>query len=119
MIILNFFICLAKDLKTFIKMGVIGVFALIIYIVYLLVMAVHNINRPDFEVSSINLFTYDISTSLGVFSTSFFIQSILMPIFRNNSNPKNNQRDLLIGYSNVYIIYSLMGIFGAIGIAGK
>lgn len=42
-----------------------------------------------------------------------------MPIFKANANPKNNQRDLVIGYCNVYIIYSLMGIFGAIAIAGR
>ena len=73
MIGLNFLVFLAKDLKLFIKMGVVGVIALISYIVYLLVMALQNISRPDFEASSINLFSTKISTSLGVFSTSFFI----------------------------------------------
>jgi hypothetical protein len=50
---------------------------------------------------------------------STFVDSCLLPIYaRNSANPKNNARDVFIGYFLVFISYSLCGVMGYFGFSG-
>ena len=79
-------------------------------------MGIININSNNFNSSDINLFTDQIATTLGVFAISFFIHSIMIPIFKNNKNYCNNIRDLKIGFVLTCLIYLAIGIFGSLAI---
>lgn len=72
-------------------------------------------NTEDNPVRHIFLFGENPTILLGILTASFFSHSFILPIMKNNENPKNNKRDLFFGYFLVYITYLLVGIVGYIG----
>ena len=55
---------------------------------------------------------------MGVFAISFFIHSVVIPIFKNNKNYHHNIRDLKLGFSLTGFIYISVGVFGSLAISG-
>jgi hypothetical protein len=44
---------------------------------------------------------------------------MIIPIMKNNRNQENNKRDIIIALAWTWLIDNLVGIFGAISIAGS
>ncbi|CAD8055073.1 unnamed protein product [Paramecium sonneborni] len=112
---LLYLIMLQKNLSLIIKLvqyGVISVIALILYII-----TNGSINMQ--QILNANLFTLDVVTLCGVFSVAFMVHSCIVPIMKNNLEQQNNLRDIAISFGWTWIIYALVGIFGAIAIQGK
>ncbi len=72
-------------------------------------------NTEDNPVRHIFIFGENPTILLGILTASYFSHSFILPIMKNNENPKNNKRDLFVGYFLVYITYLLVGIVGYIG----
>ena len=72
-------------------------------------------NTWEDETRHLLLFGENPNILLGILSSSYFSHSFILPIMKNNENPKNNKRDLFVGYFLVYITYILVGILGYIG----
>lgn len=117
---LFYFVMLLKDdLKMLIKLSALGIIALVAFIVYLVVFAIENmpaLSEPT--APPVKLLSPNILTTLGVFSMSYFVHSFAVPIFRNSASPSMIQRDLRMSFILSSVIYSLMGIFGAVAITG-
>ena len=54
----------------------------------------------------------------GVLCAGYFLHVVGVPILRNAKEPKNNERDLFIGYFLVFISYLILGGLGYIGFIG-
>ena len=49
---------------------------------------------------------------MGILGGGYYLHNITLPIVRNSANPKNNARDVFLGYFLVFISYSLCGVMG-------
>ena len=105
-----------KDLKLILKMGQYGIIAIIIFFVYIIVRGFMNI--PNVKTDNIKIFTSDVANLCGVFALAFFIHNIIIPIMKNNREEKKNQRDVVLGYFLTGAFYVVVGLFGALSIAG-
>ena len=68
-----------------------------------------------------NLFLFGTNPGIltGTLSIGMFCHSVILPLMKNNRNPKNNQRDLFLGYVCVTLTYIIIGIMGYIGFSGS
>ncbi len=55
---------------------------------------------------------------MGILGGGYYLHNISLPIVRNAANPKNNVRDVFIGYFLVFASYVLCGLFGYYGFTG-
>lgn len=69
--------------------------------------------------SHISLFGDDPSKLAGALSLGYFTHTIIIPVIKNNENPRNNKRDLFLGYLLVFITYTTIGIVGYYGFSGS
>ena len=67
---------------------------------------------------TITLFTANFSPLAGLLNIGFYLHTCAVPILRNAKAPKNNGRNLFIGYTIVFLSYVMIGIFGYIGFLG-
>lgn len=116
MITVCFILFCLKDLKIILKMGQYGIFSILIFFVYILIRGFMNLSEVSLD--NVTIFTADVANLCGVFALSFFIHNIIIPIMKNNRNEKNNQRDVILGYGLTGLLYAIIGIFGALSIAG-
>ena len=56
---------------------------------------------------------------MGILGGGFYLHNISLPIYRNSKNPKNNVRDIFLGFFVVCLSYIFCGILGAIGFSSK
>lgn len=54
----------------------------------------------------------------GLLCAGYFLHVIGVPILRNAKEPKNNDRDLFLGYFFVFLSYLVIGVLGYIGFIG-
>ena len=66
-------IFLLKDLTFLIKFGIVGIWALVLYIIYLGYLGAENIVKGNVKFDTIRLFSSNIGTTMGVFSLAFFV----------------------------------------------
>lgn len=115
--VIFFFLYNLKELRIMLKFSVLGIMAVSIFVIYSVVKAFQNISN----ISNLHLFDADPKNYivlLGIYSLSFMIHNVIVPIMKNNKEYKNNNRDLAIGYGLTAGTYGLVGTFGAIAIAG-
>ncbi|CAD8132403.1 unnamed protein product [Paramecium octaurelia] len=112
---LLFLIMLQKNLTLIIKLVQYGVISIIALIIYIVING--SMNMP--EAVNVSLFTLDVVTLSGVFSVAFMVHSCIVPIMKNNLQQENNLRDIAISFGWTWILYALVGSFGAIAIQGK
>lgn len=71
------------------------------------------------DLSDTPIFTSNVITIIGVFFLSFFLHSLFLPIIKDNAIQKNNSRDLKVAYLISFIVFAVIGVFGAFAISGK
>ena len=64
------------------------------------------------------LFSSKFAPLMGILGGGYYLHNITLPIVRNAANPKNNARDVFIGYLMVFISYTLCGVMGYFGFSG-
>lgn len=66
----------------------------------------------------IKLFSSDFAPLMGILGGGYYLHNITLPIVRNSANPKNNARDVFIGYFLVFMSYTICGVMGYFGFSG-
>lgn len=89
--------------------------SIVAYIVFIIIKGTINIS----QVNQVTVFKSDIFTLSGVFSLAFMPHQAIIPIVKRNEKQKNNARDLAVSFVWAWLVYGLVGCFGAIAIAGK
>jgi hypothetical protein len=64
------------------------------------------------------LFSTNFAPLMGILGGGYYLHNIMLPIIRNAKNPENNQRDVVIGYTLVFISYIICGSLGYFGFTG-
>ena len=64
------------------------------------------------------MFGGNFAVLMGVLGGGYYFHNISLPVIRNNKNPENNERDVLIGYFLVFLTYVFSGILGYYGFVG-
>lgn len=112
-----------KNLRFIVKLGEVGILALMTYTVFIIVRGFINIGNGTasahlFEVEAFTTNYNDIINIAGTFALAFIVHSVVVPIIKHNENQEKNSRDLAIGYTiggGVYIILGILGCFAIVG----
>ena len=109
-----------RDLSAILKMAKYGIIALLAYFAFIIYIFFENVTSQGFhdKFKKLHYFSTDFGLIAGVFALAFFGHNFVPNVLATNANPKNNIRDLRIGFIGVYIIYGIVGFFGGIGILG-
>ena len=74
--------------------------------------------RPDGK-TEILLFASGYGHLMGILGGGFYLHNISLPIYRASKNPKNNVRDMFLGFFVVFMSYVICGCLGAIGFSSR
>jgi hypothetical protein len=122
-----------RQLGFFVKFntfGVLFIFMIIAFIVGIGIYGFTNTNYvfsvppPPFDPKKdkdpwvISLFKSNFPPLMGILGGGYYLHNITLPIVRNSANPKNNVRDVFIGYFLVFMSYTLCGVMGYFGFSG-
>ena len=55
------------------------------------------------------------SPMLGILAGGYYLHNISLPIYKDSKNPKNNVRDMFIGFLMVCLSYIICGTLGVYG----
>ena len=131
---------LRRDLAIYIKLNTIGVFGIIILLIYVFVTGMVAIANTDYTLSEsvyndylarkavdentpfvayIQLFAEHYARLMGILGGGFYFHNISLPVIARNPNPKTNGRDLFIGYFLVFLTYVTFGVVGYLGFSGE
>ncbi|CAD8190473.1 unnamed protein product [Paramecium pentaurelia] len=96
--------------------GIISVFSFILFTIYEGIYML--ITDHQGVVDNLKWFSWDVSTMAGTFALALLIQSMVVPIMKNNMIQQNNNRDIAIGFTWTWFVYCMAGTFGAFAVAG-
>ncbi|CAD8199009.1 unnamed protein product [Paramecium pentaurelia] len=96
--------------------GIISVFSFIIFTIYEGIYML--VTDHQGVVDNLKWFSWDVSTMAGTFALALLIQSMVVPIMKNNMIQQNNNRDIAIGFAWTWFVYCMAGTFGAFAVAG-
>ena len=131
-------ICLKRDLAIFVRMASYGAVSIIIIAFFVIGVGIYSFSNTSFQILSypsqpqpppinqdiqqaltpILLFNTNFSPLAGVLGVGFFLHPLTVSIVRNNLNQSNNERDVCLGYTLVFISYISVGVFGYFGFMG-
>ena len=118
-----------KDIKKLLVINEKGIFMIILFCIFIVFLGIRALSTE--EITFINtgkvgagneglqliLFDTDLTELIGVFCVAYLMHNVVAGMMKSNKNPNNNSRDLFISYSIVFIIYTLLGLFGCFGVA--
>jgi solute carrier family 38 (sodium-coupled neutral amino acid transporter), member 9 len=118
-----------RKLGFFVKFNTFGVIFIFMIIAFILSVGVYGFTSTHYTFTLpdnpsqrdpffIKLFSLDFAPLMGILGGGYYLHNITLPIIRNSANPKNNARDVFIGYFLVFISYSLCGVMGYFGFSG-
>jgi len=131
-----FILTARRDMSIFIKINTFGVIFTMIIITFIITVGITGLRNCDYEYTmykdnngpdyvpnnllpngktEILLFASGYSHLMGVLGGGFYLHNISLPIYRASKNPKNNVRDMFLGFSVVCMSYILCGTLGAFG----
>ena len=126
-------ICWKAEISFFMQVSSAGVIFLVLLIVYIIIKGFQSFANTDFMIGTpeesnvtdwstslrtITLANANFAPVAGILCGGYFLHVIGVPILRNAKEPKNNKRDLFIGYFFVFISYIIIGGLGYIGFIG-
>lgn len=126
-----FTITAKRDIGIFVRINTYGVIFTIIIITFIcsygfyalfdsnvhfqLVLSKNEQLENNFQ--QILLFGQGYNHLMGILGGGFYLHNISIPIYRNSKNPKNNVRDMFIGFLCVALSYIFCGVLGTFGFA--
>ena len=128
-------VCMKKDLSFFIKFGSFGAVCVSCLILFVIGNGIWALTNTDYEfvltpkaltdddkqkleISNIWMFNGSFSSLAGVLCAGYYLHQFSIPITSNAANPETKLRDVFIGYSMVYISYTILGVLGYLGFSG-
>ena len=118
-----------KDISLFIKLNSFGVLFVCIILLFILSYGFYSFGNTNFKISNekndfsskernISLFRSSFNSLAGMMTLGYYLHNIALSITKENANPKNNTRDVFLGYFMVFLSYSLVGTLGYLGFSG-
>ena len=120
-----------KDLGIFVKINTIGVAFVIIVIIFVCCVGFYGFSNTEYFIFAVPptntadpspqivMFSSNFGPLMGILGGGYYLHNITLPIVRNAKNPKNNNRDLFIGYLMAFISYAGCGLLGYFGFSGS
>jgi len=129
-----FILTARRDMSIFIKINTFGVIFTMIIILFIIYVGITGLRTSEFVYvmykdntgedysnhlpngkTEILLFAKNYSHLMGILGGGFYLHNISLPIYRNTKDPKNNVRDMFMGFSVVCMSYIVCGSLGALG----
>lgn len=110
-----------KNLSFIIHLAQYGVIAIISYVVFVIYIFINNLATGNAQAhwSEFKYFTSDIASIAGALALAFQIHSAFAQVTFKSKKQESNPKNVLFSLMLSYTIYSLIGIFGMIGIVGR
>ena len=90
------------------------IYFVFLYGIFVFAALIKTLSDGTFDFGPYPKFDPDFSTVAGAFALSLLIHPVGAPILKRNINPKNNMRDLFLGYCLTALIYVYVGFVGAL-----
>lgn len=127
---LVFPLTIKKEIHFLQKMNSLGVIVVLLILGFIIYVGIDSLARDTFHfeykenkvgIKDRNLYLFGENPGLitGMYSLGLFSHSFILPYMKNNKNPKNNTRDLFIGYLLVTLTFIIIGLMGYIGFSGS
>jgi hypothetical protein len=115
------------------RVGSLGVIFIVFLMIFIVAVGFKSLSNTEYNIVSyqnvddtnwsstvrtLTMFNLNFAPLAGDLCTGYFLHTCALPVLRASANPKNNIRDLFLGYVLVFISYSVVGIFGYIGFTG-
>jgi len=71
------------------------------------------------ETTKVLLFGNSYASLLGILGGGFYFHNISLPVYQTSANPKNNVRDMFLGFLAVCLSYIIIGVLGTIGFSSQ
>ena len=107
-------ILFVKNLKLILKFTSIGVYSVVVYFVFIAYVFIDNVKNIDGP--KVKLFSWDIGNLAGTCALAFTIHTVVAPISKMNKNQDSNSRNLYVCYGLGAVIYAFLGICGQLAI---
>lgn len=52
---------------------------------------------------------------MGILGGGYYLHNIALPIMKKSANPEKNLRNVFVGYSMVFMSYTICGVMGYFG----
>lgn len=112
------------------RINTFGVIPIIIIVLFIIGVSFYSLTNTKFVFSLrehiynpdtvlINMFNGGFPPLMGILGGGYYLHNITLPIIRNSKKPENNRRDVLIGYSLVFVSYIVCGSLGYFGFSGS
>lgn len=95
---------------------------MLLYLVQVVAFFIQNLTTDRVTANGIKLFPSNLSETIGLLSTvlfAFISHPSVSPILKNAKNPLANTKSIYIAYIFATVLFSLIGIFGGIGLIGR
>ena len=121
---LLFAVTAVRNLSVFVKIASFGVIFVSLIILFIFAVGLYSFTNTDFIYKSsdiqagavlIKMFNSNYAPLMGILGGGYYLHNITLPIIRNSKEPKNNVRDVFIGYFLVFLSYAICGVFGSFG----
>ena len=131
-VVLNL-VAMKTDLTFFMRIGTFGAVAVIVTMLFIIVYGVTGMHNTEFtfylaqksaeyKLDEINYHLYGFnsgySSLAGVLGAGYCMHNITLPMVANAEKPKDNIKNIFVGYLLVFFTYVLIGVFGYIGLIG-
>ena len=119
-----------RNISVFVKINTIGVLFILMIMGFIIGVGIYAFTNTTFtfvdpgvphvhgEPQFIVLANSNFGSLLGILGGGYYLHNITLPIIRNAKEPKNNARDVFIGYFLVFFSYAMCGVMGAFGFRG-
>jgi len=127
--IICFCIFLFEDLSIVLKINDKGVYMIVVFCLYTLYLGIHGLVNYNFTYAvtgtpgrhnrglEIILFTYNVETLIGIFGLAYMIHNVVNGIMKSNcQESEQNTKDLRNAYILVFVLYGVLGVFGAFAV---
>ena len=103
-----------KNINTLLKYLKYTAYAVFAYMIFVGVFAIKVMATKEIHWDDYILFSNDFSNVAGAFALSFTIHPVISPLIKKNLDQTKNNRDLFLGYVMTSLVYSFVGLVGAI-----
>lgn len=118
-----------KEISIFIRLNVFGSVFVMMVLLFIVSYGFYGLFSTKYtfvqteaidesDMRYVPLFSKNFASLAGMLWLGYYLHNVSIPIIKNNSNPKNNIRDVFLGYFLAFFLYFCVGVFGLFGFKG-
>jgi len=117
MVIPFLFLISIKNLNFVVRIAAYGAITIIIYFIFVIYQFIAAYVDDKIDMDKVELFSFDIGNLAGTCSMALTIHTVVVSFLQPNKHQENNTRDLGIAYIIGFVLYTFIGVLGAISIS--